>query len=78
MSEYTALFEEHDRNWSWFQEHYPELVKSFDGEFVAIYRQRVVDHDEELTMLMNRIEKKYPAEHVLVDFVSSKKLTLIL
>ncbi len=78
MSEHLALFDEHDKNWSWFEEHYEELVKKFDGEFVAIYEQKVVDHDKELTMLMKRVEAKYPVERILVDFVSSEKLTLIL
>jgi len=43
MSEYVALFEEHDKNWTWFKEHYEELVKKLDGEFVAIYKQKIVD-----------------------------------
>jgi hypothetical protein len=78
VSELTALFDEHDKNWSWFEEHYNELVKKFDGEFVAIHDQRVVDHDKELSVLMKRIKSKHPADRVFVDFVSSEKLTLIL
>lgn len=39
-SEYIALFEEYDKNWSWFKENYEELVKKYDGEFVAIYKQK--------------------------------------
>jgi hypothetical protein len=53
-------------------------VKKFDGEFVAIYRQRVVDHDRELSALMKRVEAKYLVDRMFVDFVSSEKLTLIL
>ena len=78
MSEYVALFEEHDKNWTWFKEHYEELVKKLDGEFVAIYKQKIVDHDKELSALMKRIKAKYPEENIFVDFVSSEKLTLIL
>ncbi len=78
ISELTALFDEHDKNWPWFEEHYDELVRKFDGEFVAVHEQKVVDHDRELSALMNRIEAKYPADHVFVDFVSGEKLTLIL
>jgi len=78
MSEYVALFEEYERNWSWFRENYEKLVKEFDGEFVAICEQKVVDHDKELSDLMKRIREKYPGENVFIDFVSSEKLTLIL
>ncbi len=60
LSEYVALFEEYERNWSWFRENYGELVKKFDGEFVAISEQNIVDHDKELSNLMERIREKYP------------------
>lgn len=78
MSEYVALFEEYERNWSWFRENYGELVKKFDGEFVAIYEQKIVDHDKELSNLMERIREKYPEGNVFIDFVSREKLMLIL
>jgi hypothetical protein len=73
-----VLFDENEKNWSWFMEHYEELVEKFDGEFVAIYQQRVVDHDKNLRSLMKRIRKKYPLSRVLVEFVSKEKLALIL
>lgn len=78
MSKLTTLFEEHDKNWSWFEKHYNELVEKFDGEFVAVYEQKVVEHDKELNALMKRIKSKYSADRIFVDFVSSEKLTLIL
>lgn len=78
MSKLTTLFEEHDKNWSWFEKHYNELVEKFDGEFVAVYEQKLVDHDKELNALMKRIKSKYSADRIFVDFVSSEKLTLIL
>ncbi|MCC5999110.1 MAG: DUF5678 domain-containing protein [Thermofilum sp.] len=78
MSEIMVLFDENEKNWSWFMKHYEELVEKFDGEFVAIYQQRVVDHDKNLRSLMKRIRKKYPLSRVLVEFVSKEKLALIL
>jgi hypothetical protein len=78
VSKLTTLFEEHDKNWSWFEKHYNELVEKFDGEFVAVYEQKVVDHGKELNALMKRIKSKYSADRIFVDFVSSEKLTLIL
>ncbi|MBC7090775.1 MAG: hypothetical protein H5T50_02530 [Nitrososphaeria archaeon] len=78
MSELFAIFEEHDRNWSWFKEHYDELVEKFDGEFVAVCEQKVIDHDREINVLMKRVREKYPKKHVLVEFVSREKIALIL
>ena len=78
MSEILVLFDEYDKNWSWFMEHYEELAERFDGEFVAIYQQRIVDHDKNLRSLMKRIRKKYPLGQVLVEFVSKEKLAFII
>ena len=55
MSEYVATFKEHDKNWSWFEKHYDELAKKFDGEFVAIYKQNVIDHDKEIGLSLIHI-----------------------
>jgi len=78
VSDVWTLIDEQDKNWSWFMEQYEELAERFDGEFVAIYQQRVVDHDKNLRSLMKRIRKKYPLSRVLVEFVSKEKLALIL
>jgi dolichol-phosphate mannosyltransferase len=40
VSEYTVLFDEHDKNWSWFREHYEELVKKFGAEFLIIAEKK--------------------------------------
>jgi hypothetical protein len=77
VSDVWALIDEQDKNWSWFMEHYEELVERFDGEFVAVYQQRVVDHDKDICSLMKRIRKKYPLSRVLVEFVSKEKLALV-
>ena len=76
--EYLAMFEEHEQNWTWFKDNYSELLKRFDGEYVAIFGRRVVDHDKDLDKLVGRVEAKYPIEKVLVEFVTSEKLELVL
>jgi hypothetical protein len=78
MSEHIALFKEHDENWSWFEKHYDELVERFDGEFVAVYKQSVIDHGKKMRGLMERIESSYPADRVFVEFVSREKHMMVL
>ena len=78
MSEYIALFEKYDENARWFEERYDELVKVYDGEFVAVSGNRVVDHDRSIRSLMKRIQTKVPVEEVFVDYVTSRKLQFVL
>ena len=78
MSEYVALFEKYEVDAKWFEEHYEELVKLYDGEFVAVFGRRVVDHDKTLRKLMKRIETAFPAEEVFVEYVTSRKLQFVL
>jgi len=78
MNEYVILFAEHDRNHEWFRKRYEELVEKFDGEFVAIHKRRVIDHDGDLDKLMERVEGKYPIEYVFLEYVTKEKLVLVL
>jgi len=78
QSEYLAMFEEHEQNWAWFRSNYQELLKKFDGEYVAIFGRRVVAHDKDLDKLVKRVKAKYPIWKVLVEFVTSEKLRLVL
>lgn len=77
-SEYLLLFEEHEKNHRWFDENYEELVKKYDKEFVAIYGQKLLDHDERLETLMGRVRQKYQGLDVFVEFVTSEKRVLVL
>jgi len=76
--EYISLFEVHDANRKWFQENYKELAEEYDGMFVAIYNRGVVDSDPDLDTLLERVEDRFPVEHVSIEYVSKDKIQLIL
>ena len=78
MREYLVLFDVHELNREWFEENYDALVERFDGRFVAIYDQRVVDSDFDLEELIERVESDLPLEKVSVEYVSKDKIQLIL
>jgi len=78
LSEVLALFREHELNREWFVRNRERLVERYDGKFVAIYGRAVVDFDEDVGRLMERVEKKYPPDRVSVEYVSKEKLQLIL
>ncbi|NWG09608.1 MAG: hypothetical protein HXX80_04795 [Nitrososphaerales archaeon] len=78
MSEVLDLFKEQESNRKWFEENHENLVKRYDGKFIAIYEQKIVGFDEDVGRLMERIKKKYPLDRVSVEHVSKEKLQLIL
>jgi hypothetical protein len=75
-SDYLVVFDSRERNWSWFKENYDDLVRRFDGEFVAVFECTVVDHDKDLSRLVSRIRKNL--SRVLVEYVTSRKIVLVL
>ena len=77
-SEYLTIFDVQEQNWEWFKKNYPKLVGKFDGEYVAVFERRVVDHDKDLGRLVRRVREKFPFDRVLVDFVSREKVVLVL
>ena len=78
LSEVLTLFREHERNREWFEENREALVEKYDGKFIAIYERFVVDFDEDIGRLMERVKKKYSPDRVSVEYVSKEKLQLIL
>ena len=78
MNEILTLFKEQELNRKWFEENHDALVKKYEGKFIAIYKQNVIDSDEDIGKLMERVEKKYPPEKISVEYVSKEKLQLIL
>ena len=73
-----TLFEEYDKNANWFRENYQRLVEKYDGMFIAVYEEHVVDRDKDLDRLVEKVSKKYPSETIFIDFVTKEKLVLVL
>jgi hypothetical protein len=78
LSEVLALFREHERNREWFEENREALAEKYDGKFIAVYERAVVDSDEDLERLMERVKEKYPVDRIFVEYVSKEKIQLIL
>jgi len=73
-----SSFNEWTRNHVWLRSHYQRLARSYDRQNIAVYQAKVVDHDKNLTRLLNRVKKNYPEDRVVVEYVSRRKRELIL
>ena len=77
-AEALALLGEHEKEAAWFRENYEELLREYEGKYVAIYRQRVVQFDRNFDTIIEKVSRNYPLNRVYIDFVKKEKLTLIL
>lgn len=48
-----------------FKALHPKLVKQYLGQYVAVYEGQVVDHDQDIVHLMQRVRPKLPEQVVL-------------
>jgi hypothetical protein len=64
----------------WFNEHYAELKGKYKNEWVAVFRQKVVDHHRNQKVLLRRLRENYPqdSDAIVVEFVSLEDVILIL
>ena len=44
----------------------PKLIVGYKRQFVAIFHQKMVDHDENELVLLNRVNQHYPNDLVLI------------
>ncbi len=78
MEKNGSSFNEWTRNHVWYRTHCQRLARNYDRQNIAVYHCRVVDHDKNLSRLLNRIKKIYPRDRVVVEYASRKKRELIL
>lgn len=78
LNEISTLFAEQERNREWFEKNHEKLIEKYNGKFIAIYKQNIIDSDEDIEKLMERVEKKYPPDKISVEYVSKEKIQLIL
>ncbi|MBE2198012.1 MAG: hypothetical protein IAE79_05335 [Anaerolinea sp.] len=50
----------------------PDLLRQYKGQYVAIYRGEVIDHDLDQTDLVVRLDQTHPDDVVLVKLVTDK------
>ena len=64
----------------WLNKNYDRLKTRYPEEYVAVFNNRIVDHDRDLSRLMGRLEVRYPEKHghIAIEFVTKKKVELIL
>ena len=68
-------------NMSWFDNNFDKLAEKFDGQAVAVYKQRIVDSNPDLRTLGERLRKNYPPKEgrtIYVKFVTKEKYDVIL
>jgi hypothetical protein len=67
--------QEFKRDSRWLEQHYDELAQQYTNQYVAVYRERVIDHDRDLKALMKRLQQSYPtaADHIAVEYVTSEQ-----
>ena len=51
---------------AWWQSAGVELHSQFAGEFVAVHRQTVIDHDQDEVALRQRVRARFPRTTVLI------------
>jgi hypothetical protein len=52
-----------------FEAMHPELWEKYPNEFVAVYQGKVIDHDLDEMVLVDRVHETYPNEVITVDKV---------
>lgn len=79
LSGILALFDEQERNSEWFEKNYEDLVDRYDGMFVAVYKESVVEFSKDTAELREKIlARGLKLSEVMVEYVSKEPLEFIL
>ncbi|MCS4541660.1 MAG: DUF5678 domain-containing protein [Euryarchaeota archaeon] len=80
MEAMVETLSKYQGNATWISQHYSDLKKKYKDEWVAVSNARVIDHDKDLSSLVDRLEKKYPKlyNQIAVEYIARKEIDLIL
>jgi len=67
-------------NKAWLKERMNDLRKEYPDEYIAVNQGEIVGHNKDLMKLLKDLRKKFgePIDHIAIDFVTPKKIELIL
>lgn len=64
---------------NWLLKCRSELIAEYGDEWVAVSKGRIIDHDENLGTLVERLRVKgYEPEHMVIEFLSKEPIEAIL
>jgi len=69
-----------EKDAKWLEKEYEELKRKYDGEWVAVFNERIVGHDKSMERLMGRLEAGYPEDfrNIFIEYVTKKGVEMIL
>ncbi|MDI6655786.1 MAG: DUF5678 domain-containing protein [Candidatus Hydrothermarchaeota archaeon] len=71
--------DEFEKNQKWFRENFNKILKQYKEEFVAIFKERIIDHDKDLERLAGRVKAETKgAKGAYIEYVSDKPVEMIL
>jgi DNA polymerase III alpha subunit (gram-positive type) len=66
--------ERFDKDTEWLHSHYDELIEKFNQEYVAINNQDVIEHDNSLEKLKQKLrERGIESTNILIEFIRDKR-----
>ena len=71
---------EYESNTKWIGSHYEGLKKKYPDEWVAVWKEKVVEYSSDLPSLMETLKEKYPddCKRFSVKYIGIEDVHLIL
>jgi len=75
----TSSLQEFTDDIVWLMKSRDELIEKYEDEWVAVWKTTIIDHDENLDILIERLRVKgYKPQHMVIEFLSKKPIEAIL
>jgi len=73
--EFERKYQQYSESVSFIDKYRGELLRKYDGNWIAVYNSKVVAHGEKYDNVAKEIEQKgLPIEEVAIKFVSSRRV----
>jgi len=75
---FNDRFNQSFNNYEFIESHREELLREYNGEWIAVYNSTVIAHDKKYNVLICRIEENgYHMEDTTLKFITDKESTTL-
>ncbi len=80
MATLVEKLKEFEANTIWIGNHYQEIKGKYPDEYVAVWKEEVVGHGQDLLSLRESLKDRFPEDYneAVVEFIGSEDVHLIL
>jgi len=74
-----TMLKDFGRDIEWLIKNYDKILEEYEGKWVAVYKEKIIEYDEDLDILIKKLRMKgLKPEIMVIEYITSEEIEAIL